>query len=180
MIQETEISHSAPRLDRCLWVIVRDTKKAYVQANYRTKRSSCSREKPWRKLAENVENVQIFPYACFIWLFCQQAHFCIGDLPPHPFFLIRIWVLLEAVTWGKRLAHDATRHLWNVPALLMTSPTQPNCPIWNGSVHGRFWDFQRSLFYKLDHKSTENCCQVPRTLHPIPHSYQYGPWCYVA
>ena len=71
MIPETDTNQSAPRLDRCLCAIARDTKQGYVQVNYRTKRSSCSKEKPRRK--RNVENVQIFPYACFVWL-----HWTIG------------------------------------------------------------------------------------------------------
>ena len=84
MIPETETSQFAPRLDNCLWVIVRDTKKAYVQENHRTKRSSCSKGKPRRKLAENLENVQIFPYACFVWLPWTIGLFLHWRSPPAP------------------------------------------------------------------------------------------------
>ncbi len=80
MIPETDTNQSAPRLDRCLCAIVRDTKQGYVQVNYRTKRSSCSKEKPRRK--RNVENVQIFPYACFVWLPWTIGLFVHRRFPP--------------------------------------------------------------------------------------------------
>ncbi len=102
MIPETDTNQSAPRLDRCLCAIVRDTKQGYVQVNYRTKRSSCSKEKPRRK--RNVENVQIFPYACFVWLPWTIGLFVHRRFPPQKkkkkkklYMYIRIWVLLEAV-----------------------------------------------------------------------------------
>ncbi len=82
MIPETDTNQSAPRLDRCLCAIVRDTKQGYVQVNYRTKRSSCSKEKPRRK--RNVENVQIFPYACFVWLPWTIGLFVHRRFPPPP------------------------------------------------------------------------------------------------
>ena len=80
------------------------------------------------KLAQNVENVQMFPFAGFAWLRCEYLYN--GNF----FFFSnsRIWalqslaMLLRSIRTKSRkeLAHDVIELVPHMPAFLMTSQIQ--------------------------------------------------------